>query len=735
MTPDPRSDILRALSPRIESALTGLETVPSPHPPCTGASGIPAAISSLILLLAAVSPAQAADPDFPRLGLYGHVAGTGAPIVKPDESLDATLLDAIARRHTVVLDATPFTEYRPDALAALRARRPDIKLLGYVQAQYIWPASQADSNVNLPTRIRIMVRNLNGFLYDRQGEEFRNANINLAKRNAQGRFVVAEAIADFFVDQVCGPGDWDGLFLDRFCNSILWDQEPADSIDFVRAGYPNAASFDAAWTAGTDTLANRMRRRAGSVPILIGNCAQGTKYASFNGWMRENFPFQGGGSWDSNVLAANGGYLSDQAKFRAPYAGWMTAWPAPGVPSDHRENLRRARHTLASAALGEGYGTINPPDLDPTTGYMSWWFDEYAVDLISGAASTSLDDTGWLGQALGPYSRMVWAQPGVEDACDQNPSFESSVTTGWTFLQTNGATVTRDLSTYKDGIASAKIALPNTTGGPAAVRYRSVGDVFWVTDTYAATFWAKASTARTIEVAAVNVSNGQTMAAAVESLKTTWTRHQVRLDGTFGYARLELRVGGVTGSVWFDDVHLQRGAPFVYRRDFENGVVLVNVGAEQLEVALERKLRRIAGIRDPLVNDGSFDSDATIAPGDAAFLLVARDELVAADPDPSVHAGERLRWASIAPNPSRRDESAVRLALAVAAGADGLEVTLHDVAGRLVRRFDVDGRASGMHTLAWDGRDAAGRIVPTGVYFARARTGDVVAVRKFIRTD
>ncbi len=708
-----------------------------PCPPRTGPSLALAAIFALFfpLVLAAVPPAQAADPDFPRLGLYGHVVGTGAPIVRADESLDPLLLDAIARRHTVVLDVSPFTEYRPDALAALRARRPDVKLIGYVQAQYIWPASEADSNVNLPTRIRILVRNLNGFLYDRQGQEFRNANINLAKRNAQGRFVVAEGMADFFVDHIYGPGDWDGLFLDRFCNSILWDQEPADSVDFVRAGYPSAAAFDAAWTAGTDTLANRLRRRAGSAPILIGNCAQGTKYAAFNGWMRENFPQQGGGSWDSNLLAANGGYLTDQAKFRTPYAGWMTAWPAPGLPADDRENLRRARMTLASAALGEGYGTINPPDLDPTTGYMSWWFDEYAVDRISGAASASIAHTGWLARALGPYSRMVWAQVGVEDACDQNSSFESSVTTGWTFLQTNGATVTPDVFTAKHGLVSAKIAVPNPTGGLPAVRYRSVGDVFWIADKYAATFWAKASAPRTIEVAAVNVGNGQTMAAAVESLKTTWTRHQVLLNGTFGYARLELRVGGAMGSVWLDDVHFQRGAPFVYRRDFENGAVLVNVGSQQLDVVLEKSYRRIAGTRDPLVNDGSFDAIATIAPGDAAFLLVARDELVAVDPAPAAGVDARLQWTAVAPNPSRGDDAVVRLALTAPAASGALEVSLHDVAGRLVRRFGVDGRESGMHTLVWDGRDAAGRIVPPGVYFARARSGGAVAVRKFIRTD
>ena len=75
------------------------------------------------LAVAGVVPARATDPDFPRLGLLGHVFGRGEPIVRPDGSLDPAQLDAIARRHTVVIDATPLTEYRPDVLAALRARR------------------------------------------------------------------------------------------------------------------------------------------------------------------------------------------------------------------------------------------------------------------------------------------------------------------------------------------------------------------------------------------------------------------------------------------------------------------------------------------------------------------------------------------------------------------------------------------------------------------------------------
>jgi len=119
---------------------------------------------------------------------------------------------------------------------------------------------------------------------------------------------------------------------------------------------------------------------------------------------------------------------------------------------------------------------------------------------------------------------MVWAQVGVEDACDQNPSFEPTVTTGWTFLQTNGATVLPDLTTAKHGLVSARIAVPGTAGGYSAVRYRSVGDVFWLADKYSATFWARAS--RATEFACViGQVGGSSIAARTVAVDTTWRQY------------------------------------------------------------------------------------------------------------------------------------------------------------------------------------------------------------------
>lgn len=51
--------------------------------------------------------------------------------------------------------------------------------------------------------------------------------------------------------------------------------------------------------------------------------------------------------------------------------------------------------------------------------------------------------------------------------------------------------------------------------------------------------------------------------------------------------------------------------------------------------------------------------------------------------------------------------------------AGELRVVLHDAAGREIRVLDGGVRSAGAYPLAWDGRDAAGRPVPPGVYLAR----------------
>ncbi|MFN8176873.1 MAG: hypothetical protein U0167_03050 [bacterium] len=81
------------------------------------------------------------------------------------------------------------------------------------------------------------------------------------------------------------------------------------------------------------------------------------------------------------------------------------------------------------------------------------------------------------------------------------------------------------------------------------------------------------------------------------------------------------------------------------------------------------------------------------------------------------------------PNPSR-DAVSIRLVAPQPMHAD---VEILDVAGRLVRRVARDQAMDARGSLVWDGRDDAGRVTASGVYWARARVRTDQAERTMTR--
>ena len=579
-------------------------------------------LCALTLLL--LTPALARAQDHPRLGLHMRLFQNGFPIIlggNIDGPLDASVLDAMSRYHEVTFSASPASEYRPDIATELRTRRPGIHLLGYVLAELIYDAPMAsDSTVHLPSRIRRLVRDDGGWLYNRSGGIYSFVNINFAKRTG-ARYQLAEDLADLYFDAVVRTGMWDGMFFDYLCNSVSWSQTTAESIDVVRAGYPNQAAFDAAWLAGTDAFSNRLRSLTGPDFILVGNCGLGTSYSSMNGWMRENFPNQNGGTWYDNMYREPGGYLTDETRFRQPTHGYIFSAYQPPYSAYDPRNTRKQRFGLASAALAEGYGIFAPSDLDVTLHpHEYWWYDEYGVDLVSGRADSSIAHTGWLGQPLGPMTQMVWAGSGLDAV--SNPDFESNATSGWNFAAATPASVTRDATTAGHGAASAHIHINSAAPAEYWVTYNTQGTLnVTANNLYSATFWAKASQPFHLPVVA-GVQGGVLAAYRAIDIDTTWTQYQVALTPSTSMAvQLQFYVGLLQGDLWLDDVHLQAGASSIFRRDFQNGTVLVNPATSTMTVPLGRPFRRILGFRDTAVNDGATVTQVSVPPSDALFLI------------------------------------------------------------------------------------------------------------------
>jgi hypothetical protein len=711
--------------------------------PCCGGSTSPARrpplfprpSPALVLVLLAALPlviagtaAMAGDENdfpYPRLGLYGSIRGWGYPLIDSSRAgpLDMDAIRTVARYHEVSFDASPITDFRPDVIAALRQENPDIVVLAYVVGHRIWNAHDQDSLVHFPTRYRQLVDDLDGWLYNRQGNHFSETNVNLAMRDASGNYVMADSLAALMYDAVLRRNIWDGLFIDIICDKILWMNTPAESIDFVRAGYPNAAEFDYHWQQGSTRLSTRLRELGGPEAVLVGNCSLGTKYSIYNGWMREDFPFQSLNTWDSNMFRVPGGYFVDEANFREPRHNYIFSSLIGTDPYD-ATNMRRARFGIGSASLGDGFGVFGNKERDAALApFHEWWYDEYAVDVLSGQASTERRHTGWLGYPKGGWYQQMWLN-GNPDVVT-NPNFESGVTSGWAMVNFVPATLAWDQQTAALGSASARVDVPTAAPTDYWVQLNTVGTLNAVDkQTHTATFWAKASAPRTIKVA-MSKTGGGFLAAQTVALTTTWSRYSIALlpNGT-GASKLQFYVGDVAGSVWFDDVHFQSGPASVYRREFDRGSVLVNPFTQSVQVALGESMRRIQGIRDPVTNNGAVSDSATVGPSDALFLL--KTVLPVGIGPTAEISGPGVLLESPAPTPGRVN-TYTTFAFTLAT-EDRVELEVFDAAGRRLARREAQRFAPGRSTVRWNpGTQRA------GLYFVVARTGQGTSVsRKWV---
>ncbi|MFN8549204.1 MAG: FlgD immunoglobulin-like domain containing protein [Candidatus Eisenbacteria bacterium] len=96
-------------------------------------------------------------------------------------------------------------------------------------------------------------------------------------------------------------------------------------------------------------------------------------------------------------------------------------------------------------------------------------------------------------------------------------------------------------------------------------------------------------------------------------------------------------------------------------------------------------------------------------------------------PEPLV-ASARLELAPPMPNPTAATTT-IRFELAT---PGSVRLALYDASGREVRELLDTPLAAGRHSAQWDGRDAGGRAVASGVYFARLVKGASVATQKVV---
>ncbi len=117
---------------------------------------------------------------------------------------------------------------------------------------------------------------------------------------------------------------------------------------------------------------------------------------------------------------------------------------------------------------------------------------------------------------------------------------------------------------------------------------------------------------------------------------------------------------------------------------------------------------------DPQTTGIGWTLSGYAARGGDYHTWISRDAFSGASPK----AGAALQtFALVTPAPAHPE---IRFTLA---GSQPATVTIYTAGGRLVSRIPVPGARAGENAIRWDGRDAAGREVPAGLYLTEVEAG------------
>lgn len=401
------------------------------------------------------------------------------------------------------------------------------------------------------------------------------------------------------------PSLYDGLFFDRIHQAIT---PILSGIDLDHNGrVDDARLVNEQYERGVKAFLDDLRHKLGEDLILVANDAPLVYTSRLNGREYE--------STLRTILDQGGGW----PEFHYNYEQWMQASREPrltmvmanpprwmevkygrepwtrmrgAVLSEAAGHYQRMRFGLTSTLLEGGlYGY----EFGTTWHGNAWWYDEY---------DNAGTGHGYLGIPLG--KAYLAAGPLTTTNLLLNPGFETDPLWPWTLhVQDSKAQLDRVLvrapftSTY-----AARIAI-TATGGIQDVRLEQASLALTAQERLNLSFWARTSAPLwDIQVRLHDGRDPGTNYAGPQTLRlgSTWQHLDVPLAAaaTISNAVLSFDLGGITGTVWIDEVALQRGtlSP-VYRRDFAHGIVLCNPALQPQTIHLEDEYCKIDGSQAP----------------------------------------------------------------------------------------------------------------------------------------
>lgn len=482
---------------------------------------------------------------------------------------------------------------------AARAANPNVLILPNVNAM-------ETVSVNAPPNVPEAY-----FLHDTTGKRIPNwptpgdYMLNMTNPN------VADLLANYAYQVLLQSGlVYDGVFFDNFSTSISWKKtdyagNPVQ-IDADNDGRPDdPAWLDAAWSAGVYRLIASFRKLVpyGLVTGHLGNRPpQSASLSSFSGESMNGDPvkvresqesfgdmWQTWNAWFTQGQLPSVALLQSSPPLQVAYGYGFAALKTttPALEAFAQSFYPNMRFGLATALMQDGFSVY---DFGDTSTPVSWWYDEYDFNL---------------GYPLGAAARI--GVPGAAAAnLIANPGFESPSIAPWTTILGGGgkASFVVDPSMAAEGNSSVRITVTAAAANPWLVSIEQDNLPIVKGATYQIRFWARADSQRNLSV---NLQGGPPNFPyyglfASFAVGPSWNLYTatVTASTTANDARLEFWAGGAAGSVWLDGVQMSVSqSADLFRRDFTNGVAVLNATASSQNLNLESGLKRFAGTQAP----------------------------------------------------------------------------------------------------------------------------------------
>ncbi len=404
----------------------------------------------------------------------------------------------------------------------------------------------------------------------------------------------------------------DGMFFDNFFETQSWLKRdmwgnPVE-IDADEDGRPDdPAWFDAAWRAGVYSEL-RIWRRLMPHAYASGHLPDppNPEFAAlFNGdslgfaapqCKDGNLPFpelwQAYHDWWPSGRTPRIPMIESGPPFEIAYGyGYRPAEPMPPATLAFAQRYYPyMRFGLGVTLMNDGYFAH---ELGDTLHGNDWWYDELDVDL------------GW---PLGPAVRLAVPGGPATDGI-VNGGFEQALAPHWTHWANAAAGAVavfcRDETASATGSASCRIEISNAgmgTGWHVALFQPALriaeGEL------YDLKFFARANGTHPFSVGLQKGGGDWRNYGLYKSLvaDTGWREYTVTFAATESAAdaRLSFNVGSRAGTFWVDEVRLVPHAPDVFRREFTNGVVLLNGTSARRTLPVEGgPWRRLFGAQAP----------------------------------------------------------------------------------------------------------------------------------------